>query len=329
LKFNHCLAILFCLPLLCLGEEARTPSPQTKMLAVPDLTYFVQREDTGGCGSAFLLEDTNGVWLVSNVHVFSGSTNLTIINIEGNTLRVPPQVEVAKDRDIIRFRTDQPKGLPLSPSCEYDEIIYAYGDSGGAGVLTKLKGKAVALGPDRIEISADIIPGNSGGPVVNTDGKVVGVASSLLRHNLPDWIADGTRFADTRRMAIRLNDIEWEPVDFSEFYRQTFALKKMEDFLRLAIYAAVVLSDDITNTLIISTDNQKFQSWLKKHNRYATKKSERSLKLNIRKMARMLQGMEDDPTPGCEITIQFLKDKLADINDACAAVRKQAEILEE
>lgn len=332
MRYLYSLFILFCLPAISLSDtnsvSLTSLVPAKKKVSVPKLTYFVHQEDTGGCGSAFLLEDTTGIWLVSNVHVFSGSTNLSVINIEGGTLDVPSQVEIAKDRDMIRFRTDEPVGLRLSPSCEFEESICAYGDSGGAGVLTRLKGKAIAIGPDRIEISAEIIPGNSGGPVVNADGEVVGVSSYLLRHkDLPDWIADGTRFTDTRRMALRLNDVEWVPVSFLDFYMQASALKEMEENLYTAIVIAVVLSDDIDNKLVIQTDNSRFQSWLKKHNRYAGKKSKKSVQSNIKRFARLLEDLEENSTPGCEITIPLLKEQLGDMQEACGATLRQVELL--
>jgi hypothetical protein len=183
-------------------EQAEVP-PKMDTSFVFDMAYFVHQTDTGARGSAFLYEDTNGVWLVSNVHVFSGSTNITVINSQGNKLEVPPQIEVAKDRDMIRFRVDEPEGLRLCSSCYMDEPLCAYGDSGGAGVMRKLDGKVVAVGPDRVEVSTMFIPGNSGGPVVNEAGEVVGVSSYLFREDLPEWIAKGTSFSDTRRMAMR------------------------------------------------------------------------------------------------------------------------------
>jgi len=312
-------------------ERDISPPHGKKPASVSKLTYFVHQEDSGGRGSAFLLEDADGVWLISNSHVFGGSTNITIINIEGNRIEVPPQIEIAKDRDVIRFRADQPQGLCLSTSCEVDETIYAYGDSGGAGVLTKLEGKAVALGPDRIEISAEIIPGNSGGPVINTNHEVVGVSSYLLRHNdLPDWIADGTRFTDTRRMALRLNDIEWTPVDFTEYYRQTFALAELEKIVYTAIAMVGILSDDISNTIMGSPDRRDLQLWIKKHNRYAregSSSSRKRIRRNVESLGKIIKEVEDNPTPDCEITIPFLKDKLKDIEEACEATRRQAEAL--
>lgn len=312
-------------------EEEPIAEPLPAPVSIPRLTFFVHQEDTGSSGSAFLLEDTNGVWLISNSHVFSGSTNLTLINVEGTTIDVPPEIEIARDRDIIRFKTDRPEGLQLSPSCEYEETIFAYGDSGGAGVLTKLEGKALALGPDRIEISADIIPGNSGGPVVNTHDQVVGVSSYLfVQRDLPDWIAEGTRFSDTRRMALRLNHIEWIPVDFHEFYQQTLALEQFEATLYELIYIADELSDRMVQTLFVSTDNRDIELWIKRHNRIykkGYKSARKDIPHNIGRLARLIENLEKNPTPDCEITIPYLQEKRQDMLDACESTRKQLELL--
>ena len=312
-------------------KETVAEVPPPPQVSIPNLTFFVHQEDTGGSGSAFLLKDTNGVWLISNSHVFSGSTNLTLINVEGTTIEVAVEIEIAKDRDIIRFKTDLPEGLQLSPACEYEETIFAYGDSGGAGVLTKLEGKALALGPDRIEISANIIPGNSGGPVVNTSDQVVGVSSYLfIQRDLPDWIAEGTRFSDTRRMALRLNDIEWVPVRFNEFYRQTLALEQFEYTLYELIYIAAELSDRMYQTIFVSTDNRDIESWLKRHNRIykkGYKDAQKDIPRNIGRLTRLIEEIEENPTPECEITIPYLREKLDDMLDACESTRKQLESL--
>ena len=314
-------------------EENGETLPEREPVSISKLTYFVRQNDTGGRGSAFLLEDTNGVWLVSNVHVFGGSTNLLIINVEGDTIDVPAQIEIAEDRDILRFRTDKPQGLRLSSSCEYDEPICAYGDSGGAGVLTRLKGTAVAIGPDRIEISAEIIPGNSGGPVVNENSEVVGVSSYLFKHaSLPDWITDGTRFTDTRRMAIKLDDVEWSSVEFTDFYEQTTALADFEGMLNTTIYIASVLSDGMSQSMHISTEYRPVESWLKRHNRYARDESEKSQKRvrsNVGRLAKLLEEKEAGPPTEAEITISFLKGRLADMKDACIATRRHLKLLSE
>ena len=67
-------------------------------------------------------------------------------------------------------------------SVKIGDAIVVLGNSGGGGVVTKLEGKLVGIGPDRIEVSAEFIPGNSGSPIIHVPtGKVIGIATYLTR----------------------------------------------------------------------------------------------------------------------------------------------------
>ena len=90
------------------------------------------------------------------------------------------------------------------------ESIAILGNSDGRGVVTEIRGHILGVGPQQIEVDAPFVIGNSGSPVLNRAGRVVGVASYLrnCRDN-SDWSKKNTRYNGIRRFAIRLSGIRW------------------------------------------------------------------------------------------------------------------------
>jgi hypothetical protein len=94
-----------------------------------------------------------------------------------------------------------------------DAIIVA-GNSEGEGVVRELPGKITGLGPDRIEVDATMVPGNSGSPIIlKSTGQVVGVATYL---SIPPWMREGskspnykspTSLNEIRRFGYRLDTV--------------------------------------------------------------------------------------------------------------------------
>lgn len=136
-----------------------------------------------GTGSGFLTADGR---LITNHHVVDGGGLLEITTWGGRTLEARVD-EVYADDDVAVLELDAeglPAGLELS---EYDAdpgtTIRAAGyPSGGRYRVTSgevIKYRTGSQGNRRMEISARIVPGNSGGPVVSDEGEVVGVAVEL------------------------------------------------------------------------------------------------------------------------------------------------------
>ena len=91
------------------------------------------------------------------------------------------------------------------------ETITILGNSDGRGVVTEIRGHILGVGPQQIEVDAPFVVGNSGSPVLNRAGRVVGVASYLrnFRDNA-DWSKKNTRYNGIRRFALRLSGIRWQ-----------------------------------------------------------------------------------------------------------------------
>lgn len=87
--------------------------------------------------------------------------------------------------------------------------VWTLGDSGGESILKSLKGHIRGVGPAKIEVDCNFIQGNSGGPIVTPEAKVVGIASYMTIN--PSIWAKGTE-QEIRRIAwIPGRNFHWVP----------------------------------------------------------------------------------------------------------------------
>jgi len=203
----------------------------TSTMTVQNATYLITTDD--GSGSAFLARMDGRVYLVTNYHVVKGASKIECSNqtdsikINGGTM------EVADDRDLVRFPVDKKDGLEINTNPVLDNRVAAFGNSGGKDVVTKLDGKVLGVGPQELEVSCEFIPGNSGGPIADEKGKVVGIATYVAtQKGIPDWVKKGTRFEGTRRFGVRLvENLKWSTVDLMEFQKETKVLVSLDGAL--------------------------------------------------------------------------------------------------
>jgi hypothetical protein len=145
------------------------------------------------------------------------------------------RIELANDRDLVRvlISDDRPPTLHIATSPpKVDDGILVLGNSEGAGVITQLKGTIKGLGPDVMEVDAPFVSGNSGSPIVTTNGDVLGVATFVTRPRTINWVEAGTPFAQARRFGVRLQgDIEWKPISVRQLYQESATLLDCERFL--------------------------------------------------------------------------------------------------
>jgi len=155
-----------------------------------------QQQVTPGLGSGFIVQP-NGV-IVTNAHVVSGADTVSVMLRDGTVY--PAKVlgsDETNDVAVIKIDADHLPVVKLGNSSQLllGEWAIAIGNPYGfllgnsepsvtAGVISGVGRNLVGEsdGPsyyDMIQTDASINPGNSGGPLVDADGEVVGVNSSI------------------------------------------------------------------------------------------------------------------------------------------------------
>ena len=140
-------------------------------------------------GSGFIV-NANGI-IVTNNHVVQDATSVMVTLDDGTEL---PARIIGRDArtDIAVLKIKAPQPLPhvdLGNSAQVrpGEWVVAMGNPFGLGGtvtagIVSARGRDIGAGPydDFIQIDAPINHGNSGGPLFNQDGTVIGVNSAIL-----------------------------------------------------------------------------------------------------------------------------------------------------
>jgi serine protease Do len=145
-------------------------------------------------GSGFFITDDG--YILTNKHVVEGGERLTVETADGQSYEAElkgtdPYYDVA----LLKIDADREfPALPLgsSEALRPGEWVMAIGnpinfrDSVTVGVVSG-KGRRLEMGPDRlstyIQTDAAINFGNSGGPLINARGEVVGINTAIIRQS--------------------------------------------------------------------------------------------------------------------------------------------------
>jgi len=144
-----------------------------------------------GAGSGFVI-DTDG-YIVTNNHVVEGAENVTVRLLDGSQYTATI-VGTDKLTDLALLKIEA-NDLPAASFGDSDdtrvgEWVVAIGNPFGLGGtatagIVSARGRDIRSGPydNYLQIDAPINRGNSGGPVFNMDGEVVGVNTAIFSPN--------------------------------------------------------------------------------------------------------------------------------------------------
>ncbi|MCW1922878.1 serine protease [Luteolibacter arcticus] len=221
-----------------------TPKPS---LAKPVDTEVAEAiaviEGDRGTGTGFFCRDGETTYLYSAAHVLSGNTRLKVKLRDGTVVRKFGALEAAEGADLIRLPVNEPvpKVLEIGAASGVSKVgtpVLASGNAGGGGTVGFEEGKIMGVGPESIEIDAEVIQGNSGGPILHGDThQALGVVTHLSTERKDLW-AKGTRFADVRRFGCRLDRTwQWKQVPVEAFLKEGKAILVIQEQSELMLAA--------------------------------------------------------------------------------------------
>lgn len=169
--------------------------------------FFGQAVQSASSGSGFII--TSDGYIVTNYHVISGGTSVTVTLNDGTTYDATV-IGGEKEYDIAVLKVDpgdtklQPVVLGESSDLSVGEYILAIGNP--LGELTFSMSEGIVSCLDReinvdgtpfnmIQITAAVNSGNSGGPLFNTYGEVVGIVSAKYSSSTSGTSVEGLGFA--------------------------------------------------------------------------------------------------------------------------------------
>jgi S1-C subfamily serine protease len=200
-----------------------TPTQSDLTVGVVNVNTVLGYQQAEGAGTGIVLS-SNGEILTNN-HVIDGATKITVTVVATGKSYNASVVGTDRTDDIAVLRLDGVSGLAIarlgdSSTVKIGDAVVGVGNAGGLGTPTSSSGSVVQLGQtitatddnggnpetlhDLIEISAQLQPGQSGGPLYDAAGKVVGLDAA------GNAGSGGGRFrvrtASTTGYAIPIND---------------------------------------------------------------------------------------------------------------------------
>ena len=216
------------------GEEIYTKiSPST-------VEVYAESDFVSSLGTGFYIDDSGTV--VTNYHVIQDCSSAYVTTSDGGTYEVKNVLGYSEELDIALLETTKANSTAVETctSVTTGETVYVLGSSLG---LTGTFSEGLVSTAERtvgevpyIQISAPISHGNSGGPVVNSMGQVIGIASA------------GFEEGQNLNLALPITIVDQisteQPISMQEFYETTSEYVHLGD--RVVVHGSTLAVRTIT-----------------------------------------------------------------------------------
>jgi serine protease Do len=149
------------------------------------------RRKIASLGSGFVIDGREGL-VVTNNHVIEGADEITVVFRDGTKLKVEKVLGIDSKTDLALLKVKPEKPLKevrfgSSEKLKVGDWVLAIGNPFGLGGSVSVgvisaKQRDIQSGPydDYLQTDAAINKGNSGGPLFNMDGEVIGVNTAII-----------------------------------------------------------------------------------------------------------------------------------------------------
>ena len=180
-----CICILALVFSSCQDSDTKLSAEEIYEKVSPSVvTITAESPSAVNSGTGFFYKD--GSTVVTNYHVIQDCSTASITLINGKKYDVLTVLGYDESKDIAILKADYKNGIPLkirTSEVKTGESVYAIGNSLGfldgslsEGIVSTAKRDVD--GQTYIQTTASVTHGNSGGPLIDSYGKVVGIVSA-------------------------------------------------------------------------------------------------------------------------------------------------------
>ncbi len=170
-------------PVLAFGNVEKNPVSIYEKINPAIVTVDSQIPDGLSCGTGCII-DKSGVILTS-AHVVDIGKTVVVTMSNGQNYNAKVLKHLGDNKDIALLKIDAKKDLKTvklgnSSKVKVGQKVLAIGNPFGfSGTLTQGIVSRIDYAKNRIQTDAAINPGSSGGPLLNTNGDVIGINQAI------------------------------------------------------------------------------------------------------------------------------------------------------
>jgi S1-C subfamily serine protease len=159
---------------------------------IVDVDTVLGKQDSAAAGTGIVL--TSSGEILTNNHVIRGATRVKVTDLDNNKTYTGKVVGYSVSKDVAVIQLQNASGLKVAPigdssTARVGDAVSTYGNAEGAGGAPGASGKITGIGKSvtangegtsetltgMIETDSQLQPGDSGGPMVNASGQVIGM----------------------------------------------------------------------------------------------------------------------------------------------------------